>query len=167
MRSYPQLVFCVPKMRNVSEIVYVENLDSSELVEEHMSNKSENKDEENCTIDNYNLNSDTASEKNSEVNELQILYNAAMILREKVQEIPKLHLPWPPLASDLTMDNVQKVVPCELYNMLAWTCGFSSELTLSEYVPIEGKNNTKLTSIEIQDWYPWNRLVIDGTHNLN
>ena len=125
-----------------------------------MSNKSENKDEENCTIDDYNLNSETETEKNSEVNELQILYNAAMILREKVQEIPKLNLPWPPLASDLTMDNVQKVVPCEL-------CGFSSEPTLSEYVPIEGKNNTKLTSIEIQDWYPWNRLVIDGTHNLN
>ena len=35
MKSYPQLVFCVLKMRNVSEIVYVENLDSSELVEEH------------------------------------------------------------------------------------------------------------------------------------
>ena len=114
-----------------------------------------------------NLNSDTETEKNSEVNELQILYNAAMILHEKVQEIPKLNLPWPPLASDLTMDNVQKVVPCELYNMLAWTCGFSSEPTLSEYVPIKGKNSTKLTSIEIQDWYPWNRLVIDGMHNLN
>ena len=93
MKSYPQLVFCVPKMRNVSEIVYVENLDSSELVEEHMSNKSENKDEENCTIDGYNLNSDTETEKNSEVNELQILYNAAMILCKKVQEISKLNLP--------------------------------------------------------------------------
>ena len=86
MKSYPQLVFCVPKMRNVSEIVHVENLDSSELVEEHMSSKSENKDEKNCTIDDYNLNSDTETEKNSEVNELQILCNAAMILREKVQE---------------------------------------------------------------------------------
>ena len=90
----------------------------------------------------------TQKQKNSEVNELQILYNAAMILREKFQEIAKLNLPWPPLASDLTMDNVQKVVPCELYNMLAWTCGFSSEPTLTEYVPIKGKNNTKLTSIE-------------------
>ena len=47
MKSYPQLVFCVPKMRNVCDIVYVENLDFSELVEEHMSNKSENKGEEN------------------------------------------------------------------------------------------------------------------------
>ena len=53
MKSYPQLVFCVPKVRNVSEIVYVENLHSSELVEEHMSHKSENNDEdideESCT----------------------------------------------------------------------------------------------------------------------
>ena len=43
MKSYPQLVFCVSKMRNVCEIVYLEHLDSSELVEEHTSNKSENK----------------------------------------------------------------------------------------------------------------------------
>ena len=50
-----------------------------------MSKKSENKDEENCTIDDYNQNSDTKTEKNSEVNELQILFNAVMILREKVQ----------------------------------------------------------------------------------
>ena len=41
-KSYPQLVFCLPKKRNVSEIVYVENLNSSELVEEHMLCKSEN-----------------------------------------------------------------------------------------------------------------------------
>ncbi len=151
MKSYPQLVFCVPKMRNVSEIVYVENLDSSELVEEHMLSKSENKDEdwdeENCTIEDEDLNSNAETVGSSEVNELQILYNAALILREKVQEIPKLNLSWPPLASDLTMDNVRKVVPCELFNVLAWICGFSSEPTLSEYVPIEGKNSAKLTSI--------------------
>ena len=151
MKSYPQLVFCVPKMRNVSEIVYVENLDSSELVEEHMSIKSENNDEdfdeESYTIDDDDVNSNTETEGNSKVNELQILYNAALILRQKVQEIPKLNLPWPPLASDLTMDNVRKVVPCELFNVLAWICGFSSEPTLNEYVPIEGKNSAKLTSI--------------------
>ena len=76
-----------------------------------------------------------------------MLYNAALILCEKVQEISKLNLPWPPLASDLTMDNMRKVVPCELFNVLAWICGFSSEPTLSEYVPIEGKNSAKLTSI--------------------
>ena len=125
MKSYPQIVFCVAKMRNVSEIVFVENLDSSELVEEHMSNKSKKRLKKTVSLM-INLNSDTETEKNSEVSELQILYNAAMILHEKVQEIPKLNLPSPPLASHLTMDNVQKVVPCELYNVLAWICGFSS-----------------------------------------
>jgi hypothetical protein len=100
-----------------------------------------------CTIDDDDVNSNTETEGNSKVNDLQILYNAALILRQKVQEIPKLNLPWPPLASDLTMDNVQKVVPCELFNVLAWISGFSSEPTLNEYVPIKGKNSAKLTSI--------------------
>jgi hypothetical protein len=63
-------------MRTVSEIVYVENLDSSELVEEHiMSIKSENNDEnfdeESCTIDDDDLNSKTETEGNSKVNDLQ------------------------------------------------------------------------------------------------
>ena len=34
-------MFCVPTKRNVSEIVYVENLNCPELVEEHLSRKSE------------------------------------------------------------------------------------------------------------------------------
>ena len=58
-------------------------------------------------------------EGNFKVNELQILYNAALILQNKLKEMPKLNLPWPPLASDLTLDNVKKVVPCELFNVLA------------------------------------------------
>jgi hypothetical protein len=74
-----------------------------------MSIKSENSDEdfdeESCTIDD-DVNSNTETEGNSKVNELEILYNAALILRQKVQEIPKLNLPWPLLASDFTMDNI-------------------------------------------------------------
>ena len=52
-------------MKNVSEIVYVQSLDSFKLFEEHMSNKSESNNEE--TIDDYDLNSNTETEKNSEV----------------------------------------------------------------------------------------------------
>jgi hypothetical protein len=96
IKSYPQLVFCVPKMRNVSEIVYVENLDSSELVEEHMSNQSEYSnvdiDEKTTIINEDDLNPTIESEETSNINELQILYNAAMILRQKLQEMPKLNL---------------------------------------------------------------------------
>ena len=63
-----------------------------------------------------------------------------------MQQKPKLNLPWPPLASDLTMDNLQKVVPCELFNVLAWVCGFSSEPTsiAQDLVNLEsgGRNRT-------------------------
>ena len=55
MKSYLQLVFSVPKIRNVSEIVYDEYLDCSGLVEEHTRFKSENNDkdfdEESCSMD--------------------------------------------------------------------------------------------------------------------
>jgi hypothetical protein len=46
-------------------------------------------DEESCIIDDDDVNSNRETEGNSKVNELQILYNAALILRQKVQEIPK------------------------------------------------------------------------------
>ena len=55
MKSYLQLVFYVPKIGNVGEIVYVEYLDCSGLVEEHSCYMSENNnedfDEESCIID--------------------------------------------------------------------------------------------------------------------
>ncbi len=34
-KKYPELVFCPPKVRSVSEIVFVENFTSMELVKEH------------------------------------------------------------------------------------------------------------------------------------
>ena len=99
INSYPQLVFHLPKIRNVSEIVYAENLDTSDLVEEHMLNKAENTDEEfdegDCIDESEELddNSHTETSANSQMNELQVLYNAALILKQKVQEISKLDIP--------------------------------------------------------------------------
>ena len=152
-KTYPQLVFCTPKTRNVSEIVYVENLNCSELVEEHMFHKHENDDGEDCTSEEENneesndTNTTTSTSANSQVNELQILFNAALILGKKIMELPKLNLPWPPLASDLTTENAKKSVPCELFNMLAWVCNLSSEPTLSGHVTLDDKKNAKLMSI--------------------
>ena len=82
-----------------------------------------------------------------EVNKLEVLYNTALILKQKVAEISKLDFPWPPLASYLTIDNVKKVVPHQLVNTLAWICGLSSEPVFNEYVKISSKENAKLMSI--------------------
>ena len=78
------LVFCPQllreRMMNEYLCKFEERLCSSgsllsqfELVEEYMSNKSEDFDEESCIIDGDDLNSNTETDKNS-VNELQILY---------------------------------------------------------------------------------------------
>ena len=89
----------------------------------------------------------TSTSENSEVNELQILFNAALILRKKVMELPKLNLLRPRLPSDLTMENAKKSVPCELFNMLPGVCNLSSEPTLNRYVTLGEKKNAKLMSV--------------------
>ena len=40
---------------------------------------------------------------NAEIDEDSKLYNAAIILQKKLKEIPKLNLPWPPLAYEFKM----------------------------------------------------------------
>ena len=134
-------------MRNLSEMVFVEDFDSSGLIEEHMRHKAPEESDEEETVCDDEDDGDRTISRNSDFNELQVLFNAAMIIRQKLQENPSLNLPWPPLASDLSIANMQKVVPCELFNVLAWICGFSSEPTLSEYVEIQDKENSKLMSI--------------------
>ena len=47
-------------------------------------------------------------------NELHVVYNAAMILRDIVQNKPAQSTPWPPLGSDFTMENAKKAVPSQL-----------------------------------------------------
>ena len=88
------LVFCPQllreRMMNEYLCKFEERLCSSgsplsqlELVEEHMSNKSEDFDEESCIIDGDDLNSNTETEKHS-VNELQILYIQCSIIGSSI-----------------------------------------------------------------------------------
>ena len=86
------------------------------------------------------MNSNTETEGNSKVNELQILYNAALILHQKVQEIPKLNLPWPPLASDLTMDSISNPT-------VRTRLDFKS--AQFDHVPGEAENWIKMRGLEI------------------
>lgn len=89
IKRYPQLVFCTPTKRNVSEIVYVENLDSSELVEEHMLHKNDEDCNEVEGSDDEDYVEDDNSRSTPEVKELHLLYNLAIILRKKNQRNPR------------------------------------------------------------------------------
>lgn len=157
VRLYPQLVFHTPKVRNQSEIVYTENLCSEDLVDDHMSNNlfyNDREDED----DNDENDSDNEMEWNEEnvqnaessnqlsFNEVQVLYNASMLLRNKIDK-PALDIPWPPLAADITDENVKKVVDPILFNVLAWICGFSEDPQLDSYVDVKDAHYSKLMSL--------------------
>eukprot|EP00794_Sanderia_malayensis_P013136 gene13136-14488_t len=124
---------------------------NDEKIEENMTMRetemTDDSDDSDANVDNDDRGNGAASTTGFFVNELQTLYNAALIIRKKLKDSPKLYLPWPPLASDITFDNAKKVVPSELFNMLSWICGFSEEAVLSNYVPIKKKQSTKIMSI--------------------
>jgi hypothetical protein len=73
----------MPEKRNVSEIVYVENLDSSDLMNlsqhQHPLHKAENSDDDMDEMDYVNTPEGVV---NPQVNELQVLHNAAFILKQ-------------------------------------------------------------------------------------
>ena len=110
-------------MRNKSEMVYVENLSSEDILDEHMTLKEQVSGESMAMDDEYVL----PSGSHMHLNELQILYNGAMIIRNKLSDHPGLKLPWPPLASDISNENAINVAPIELLNFLVWICGLSED----------------------------------------
>ena len=74
--------------------------------------------------------------------------NAAAILRNALQKKPGLVTPWPPLASDLTMENSKNVVPVSLFNFLAWMTASSDDAQLEKHINIvENGRHNKLMSI--------------------
>lgn len=140
-KAYPQLVFFTPRKRSRCEIVFVDELSADDMVDEHMSlidlTQASDSIEDDMWDPSYNM----------ETNELHVLYNAALILRDKIKNHPDLNLPWPPLATDITNKNAINSVPIETFNVLAWICGFSTEPTLDEFVKVKDNENKKLLSI--------------------
>ena len=140
-KSYPQLVFLKPNIRTKSEIVYVENLTSEDILDEHMTLKGM-EDVEDMDYE------DSGKTNVSDLNELHVLFNAAVILRNALQKKPGLVTPWPPLASGLTMENSKNVVPVSLFNFLAWMTASSDDAQLEKHINIvENGRHNKLMSI--------------------
>lgn len=142
-RNYPQLVFFIPRMRNKSEMVYVENLSSEDILDEHMTIKEQISGESMGMEDDYVL----PESSHTHLNELQILFNGAMIIRNKLSDHPGLKLPWPPLASDISNENARNVVPIELLNFLVWICGISEDAQLDQHILEESEQFIKAMSI--------------------
>ena len=80
-------------------------------------------------------------------NDVQILYNASLLLRTKIKSSPVFNTPWPPRAVDITKENAEKIVSPILFNVLAWICGFSDEPQLDDYVIVKDSQHCKLMAI--------------------
>ena len=145
MNKYPQLVFHTPKVPNVSEMAYVEDLSAGDVMNEYGLPQHFQGDDF-IEIDD-NMEDAPDDQIQPDVNEKQILFHAANILRGKLEDSSILNVPWPPVASDLTIDNAKKVVPVELFNTLAWICGFSDEPILEKFVTLKEGKFTKVLSI--------------------
>ena len=89
-RSYPQLVFVTPKRRNVSEIVFAENLCPTDIMRDdydlHLSSGSDNDDDSSLHVD---------MEANKPMSDARVLYHASMLLKKKISSIQGLQVPWP------------------------------------------------------------------------
>ena len=81
------------------------------------------------------------------LNDVQILYNASLLLRTKIKSSPVFNTPWPPRAVDITKENAEKIVSPILFNVLAWICGFSDEPQLDDYVIVKDSQHCKLMTI--------------------
>ena len=112
-KLYPQLVFHTPKIRNRSEMVYSENLSSGDLVDEHMSSMDFDQDGDD-TDSEMEWEEEIVDQGNRPCddpcfNDVQILYNASLLLRTKIKNGPIFDPPWPPHAADITNGTQRKL----------------------------------------------------------
>ena len=71
--------------------------------------------------------------------EAHVLYHASMLLKGTISKIQGLQVPWPPVAADISIENVQEIVTPTLFNFFAWTLGFSDEAQTDSYVAVTEK----------------------------
>ncbi|XP_028395413.1 uncharacterized protein LOC114519473 [Dendronephthya gigantea] len=85
---------------------------------------------------------------NLEPNDQRQLFLSSQIVKKAIEMSPRLNVPNPPLASDLTEDAAQKIVPIELFNFLAWITGVCCEpVSASEKKLVELDNDTERQKI--------------------
>lgn len=144
-QRFPQLVFHTPRIRNKSEIVYVEDLSQASVAERLLS--SQNQSDVYTTDDEEENEDEAISEPTlaSRKTALKEIYAAALELRENIRNYcTPWYENWPPTSSDITGDSVKKVVSPLLFNFMSWLLGYSDE---PEYVKMTEESRTKVFSI--------------------
>lgn len=152
---YPQLVFYTPKVRNKSEIIYVEDLDQGNVAESLLESKEETHDSSDEEIFEEDV-----SMKHTSV-ALKDIYSIALELKENIRiHSRSWYKNWPPLSTDISSESVEKVVSPLLFNFISWLLGYSEDPEESDYVELNENATVKVFSI-CQD------LVYNSTKGRN
>lgn len=121
-QRFPQLVFHTPRIRNKSEIVYVEYLiqESTSAAERLVSSQDES--DVNTTEDEEENDDEAISEPTLRIRKtaLKEIYAAALELRENIRNLcTPWNENWPPTSSEITADSVKKLVSPLLFNFMS------------------------------------------------
>lgn len=132
--------FTNPRRRFTSETVYAEDMSHGAVAERALNSEEQNDLDE--------MDEDEDEEEEEEVTEaprvddrkimLKELYAVALGLKENIRSSStSWYEQWPPLASDITGENVRKIVTPPLFNFIAWVLGYSDEPEECEYVDLD------------------------------
>lgn len=79
---------------------------------------------------------------------LKDLYSVALELKENIRSSSgSWYEQWPPLASDITSENVPQIVSPRLFNFISWVLGYFDEPEECNYVDLDEKLAVKVFSI--------------------
>ena len=145
INSYPQLVFVTPKRRNVSEIVFAENLCPTDIMGDDYDSLLSSGSDYDDDDDDEPLDASTNAMKPT--SEAYVLFHASMLLKKTISNIEGLQVPWPPVAADISIENVKDIVTPTLFNFFAWTLGFSDEAQIHSYVAVTDKQKSRIFSL--------------------
>ena len=75
-----------------------------------------------------------------------ILYHIILTLKDIIYKTSETSpkLPWPPTATDLTLDNALDLVPHQLFNFVAWASGISTQQSDNECVEVTLEDNRQI-----------------------
>lgn len=148
IKKFPQLCFITPQMRSQGDIVYVNDISMSSLIEEktilHEETQTTTTSETDSSENSTGMPSQTGV--HADPNPLLNMYMTAMDLRNTIKQ-EESSLLWPPTAETLTLQEAERTVPNILYNFLAWIVGASEDLHPEKIVDISAPVHRKLLSI--------------------
>lgn len=154
INKYPTIQFFKPSNPNESQIIFAENFQTTDLLEKIQASEPEStstsEPEETDTDATIIESPKKTNVKPSVELPLQVLYETAVMVREKVHAHSGAKVLWPPVAEDFDVAKAAEAIPIELYNLMAWITGLSDEPELDKFVEVEEMSHLKLLSI-LQD----------------